>query len=39
MTPLQTDAWNRPFLEGTEGAPPLCEQPFRGWNVGLSINL
>jgi hypothetical protein len=38
MTPLQLDAWNRPFLNGDEGSPEI-EQPRPGWAVGLSINL
>lgn len=39
MTSLQLDAWNRPFLEGTEGPPARIEEPRKGWHVALSINL
>lgn len=39
MTPLQLDAWNRPFLSNKVVLVPRIENPRRGWAVGLSINL
>ena len=40
MTPLQTDAWQRPFLsDETLQLPPRIEERRKGWFVGLSVNL
>jgi len=39
MTPLQLSAWNKPFLNGTEGPPERIEEPRKGWRVAMSINL
>ena len=38
MTPLQSEAWNAPFLDGTEGPPAASMEASRHWWLALSIN-